>query len=71
MVLTPSVGNAILPVLFPKEPVPASPPSPDAQAAGTTCSESAAMAVSLLTLMVLIVAFGAEVGWLMMRAPAL
>ena len=57
-------GDAILPLLFPKERVPASPPSPDAQAAGTTCSESAAMAVSLLTLMVLIVAFGAEVGWL-------
>jgi hypothetical protein len=29
------------------------------------------MTVSLATLMVLLVAFGAEVGWLMTRAPAL
>jgi hypothetical protein len=34
------------------------------QHAGTTCSESAIMTVPLLTMMVLIVAFGAEVGWL-------
>ena len=60
VVLTPSTGNAILLVLFPKEPVPALPPSPQAQAAGTTCSGTT-MAVPLLTMMVLLVVFGAEV----------
>jgi hypothetical protein len=31
---------------------------------GHLCAKGATMAVSLLTLLVLIVAFGAEVGWL-------
>jgi hypothetical protein len=34
------------------------------KAAETTCSESATMTVPLITMMVLIVAFGAEISWL-------
>jgi len=66
VVFYPLDQNAILPMLFPKEPVPASPHPPRLKAAGTTCSEGATMTVSLLTLAVVLVVFGV---WLMADPP--
>jgi hypothetical protein len=57
-----------LPLLFPKERVSASPPSPIS--GRDLLFRALAMTVAVLTLMVLIVAFGAEVGWLMVDPPA-